>query len=54
MRRGAFELIIEGSSLMQHAVENIRRDSSCREAGYLGWLREFQWRHGDRDITAGV
>jgi hypothetical protein len=46
MRSSAFELIIEGSPFMQYAVENIGRDSSCREAGYLGWLREFQWRHG--------
>src|SRR5258708_39741538 len=46
MRCGTFELVVEGSLLVQYAVENVRRDSPCREAGYLGWLREFQWRHG--------
>jgi hypothetical protein len=37
MRGGAIELIVKRAALMQHAVENIRRDPPRRETGHLGW-----------------
>src|SRR5258708_3290084 len=46
MRACTFELVVEGSLLAQYAAQNVRRDSPCREAGYVGWLGEFQWRDG--------
>ena len=41
MRAGAIELVVEGTALMQHAVENIRRDPPRRETGHLGWQCEI-------------
>ena len=46
MRAGAVELLVERAVLMQHAVENIRRDPPRRETGHLGWQCESLRRHG--------
>ena len=35
MRAGAVELVVERALLVQDAVENVGRDSPCREAGYV-------------------
>ena len=36
MGGGAVELVVERAALVQHAVQNIRRDPPRREAGHLG------------------
>ena len=35
MRAGAVELVVERALPVQHAVDNVGRDSPCREAGYV-------------------
>ena len=37
MGGGAVELVVERAVLVQHAVENIRRDPPRRETGHFGW-----------------
>jgi hypothetical protein len=46
MGAGAFELVIQGAPLMQHAVQDIRRDPPRRKTGHLGWQGESLRRHG--------
>ena len=45
MGGGAVELVVEGAALVQHAVQNIRRDPPRREAGHLGGRCESYRRH---------
>ena len=46
MRGGAVELFVQRALLMQHAVENIRRDPPRRETRHLGWQCESLRGHG--------
>jgi hypothetical protein len=46
MGPGAVELVVEGPLLVQHAIENIRRDPPRREARHFGWQCESLRRHG--------
>ncbi len=36
MSAAAVKLVVEGTVLVQDAVENVRRDSPCRETGHFG------------------
>ena len=45
MGGGAVELVVERAALVQHAVENIRRDPPRRETGHLGGRCESYRRH---------
>jgi len=45
MGGGAIELVVEGAALVQHAVQNIRRDPPRGEAGHLGGGCESDRRH---------
>src|ERR1700737_5032703 len=50
MGSGAVEVLGEGTLLMQHAVENIRRDPARRETGDLGGQCKSLRRHGTETI----
>src|SRR5580704_5869010 len=46
MRGRSIELLVESAVLMQHAVQNIRRDPPRRKTGHLGWQCKSLGGHG--------
>ena len=46
------ELLIKGSVFMQHAIEDIGRNSSCHKAGRVGWQGKSLRRHEGKSLNS--
>src|ERR1700722_1271668 len=46
MGAGALELVVQRAPLMQHAVQDIRRDPPRRKTRHFGWQGDSLRRHG--------